>query len=187
MIYDQPNTHRDNKPLWIMQYNIAKRREVMDSILNDKETQEYSLLLLQEHCHAYKQKTPLFHQSWTAIESTLITEMPSRAAIYANNKKIPPAAFNQIPIPHRDVTAMAIAAHSPFLKPTLIINLYNSGSHALIEQLHTILLCDIKMEDYDVILLVGDFNLHHSLWNPVGYTNQSRTPGGNASGGHDGG
>jgi hypothetical protein len=78
----------------------------MDSVLNDKETQEYSLLLLQEHYHTYEQKIPLLHQLWTgsAIESTLITR-PSRATIYVNNKKIPPAAFEQIPIPHRDVTS----------------------------------------------------------------------------------
>jgi endonuclease/exonuclease/phosphatase (EEP) superfamily protein YafD len=166
------NAYHDSKPTRIMQYNVAKRREVMDSILNDKEIQEYSLLLLQEHCHTYKQKTPLLHQSWTAIEPTLITERPARAAIYVNNKKIPPAAFEQIPILHRDITAIAIAAHSPSLKPALIVNLYNSEDHTLIEQLRTTLLHDIKAEDYETILVAGDFNLHHSLWNPVGYFNQ---------------
>ena len=35
----------------------------MDSILNNNETQEYVLLLLQEHFHAHKQKTPILHQS----------------------------------------------------------------------------------------------------------------------------
>ena len=69
-------------------YNVAKMRDVMDSILNDKEMQEYSLLLLQENCHTYKQKTSLLHQSWTAIESTLITERPSRAAINPRDKSL---------------------------------------------------------------------------------------------------
>src|SRR5579859_4425373 len=81
MTHDQ-SAHHHSKLLRIMQYNVAKRREVMESILNDKGTQEYSLLLMQEHCHTYKQKTPLLHQSWTAIEPTLVTERPPRAAIY---------------------------------------------------------------------------------------------------------
>jgi ribonuclease HI len=155
-----------------MQYNVAKRREVMDSILNDKETQEYTLLLLQEPCRTYNQKTPLLHQSWTAIEPTHLTERPPRAAIYANNKKMAPAAFEQIPVPHSDIVAIAIAAHPPFHKPTLIVNLYNSDNHSLIEQLRTILLQHIKMANYEVVLVAGDFNLHHALWNPSGYTNQ---------------
>ena len=28
------------------------------------------------------------------------------------------------------------------------------------------------MQDYEVILVVGDFNLHHPLWNHTGYVNQ---------------
>jgi hypothetical protein len=54
----------------------------MQSILNDKTTKEYALLLLQEHCH-YKQNTttPLLHHSWTAIESSHTQEGPSRAII----------------------------------------------------------------------------------------------------------
>ena len=168
----EPTTDHNSKPLRIMQYNVAKRREVMDSILNDKDTQEYALLLLQEHCQTYKQKYPLLHQSWTAIDSTLITEHPSRTAIYVNNRKIPPAAFEQIAIPHRDVTAIAIAPQPPLLKPILIVNLYNSEDHSLIEQLRSILFDNIRMQDYEVILVAGDFNLHHPSWNPMGYVNQ---------------
>ena len=166
------NTNHDSKLLRIMQYNVAKRREVMDSILNDNETQDYSLLLLQEHCRAYKQKTPLLHQSWTAIEPTFTSGKPPRAAIYVNNKKLPPAMLEQIPISHGDITAIAIVAQPPSLKPTLVINLYNSEDHSLIEQLRKILLHNIIIEDYEVILVAGDFNLHHPLWNPVGYINQ---------------
>jgi hypothetical protein len=166
------NNIYDSKPLRIMQYNVAKRREVMDSILNDQETQEYTLLLLLEPCCTYNQKKPLLHQSWTAIEPTHLMERPPHAAIYANNKKMPPATFEQIHIPHSDIIAIAIAAHPPFHKPTLIVNLYNSDNHSLIEQLCTILLHHIKIVNYEVIPVAGDFNLHYALRNPAGYINQ---------------
>ena len=55
------NTHHQSRPLQIMQYNVAKKREIMDSILNDKQSQEYALLLLQELCRTYKQNIPLLH------------------------------------------------------------------------------------------------------------------------------
>ena len=28
----------------------------------------------------------------------------------------------------------------------------------------------IKIEDYNAIIIIGDFNLHHPLWNPQNYT-----------------
>src|SRR5579859_7415596 len=73
--------HHQSRSLQILQYNVAKKREIMDSILNDKQSQEDALLLLQEPCRTYKQNIPLLHQSWTAIEPTQLTDNP-RAAIY---------------------------------------------------------------------------------------------------------
>ena len=162
-----------NAPLQIMQYNVAKKREVMDSILNDKDTQKYSLFLLQEPCRTYKQKIPLLHQSWTAIEPTHLTETPPRVAIYFNNKKISPSSIEQIAIPHPDIIAVSLPPQLPFLKPTLIVNLYNdTHTYSAMEQLRHILFRHLKIEDYEVILVAGDFNLHHALWNRVGYTAQ---------------
>src|SRR5579859_2563441 len=73
--------HHQSRSLQILQYNLAKKREMRDSILNDKQSQEYTLLLLQEPCRIYKQNIPLLHQSWTAIEPMQLTNNP-RAAIY---------------------------------------------------------------------------------------------------------
>jgi hypothetical protein len=70
------DTHHESKPLRIMQYNVAKTREIMDSILNNEDTQEYALLLLQEPCRTYKQTIPLLHHAWTAIEPTHRTNNP---------------------------------------------------------------------------------------------------------------
>src|SRR5579859_3045551 len=58
MLNHNHSTQHHSNPIQIMQYNVAKQREVMDSILNDSETQKYSLLLLQEPCRTYNQKQP---------------------------------------------------------------------------------------------------------------------------------
>jgi hypothetical protein len=92
-----------------MQYNVAKTRETMDSILNHEDTQEYSLLLLQEHCRTYNQTIPLLHHAWTAIEPTHHTERLPRAAIYMNNEKISTDSIEQIlAIPHEDILAISL-------------------------------------------------------------------------------
>ena len=166
------NRHDEGNLLKILQYNKAKRREIMDSIFNDRETQDHAILLLQEPCRTYKQTMPLLHQSWMAFEPTHPAETQPRTTIYINNKKIPPATVEQIPIPHSDVTAIALPALPPLQKPTLIVNLYNSNSHTLIDLLPSILSQNIKIEKYDIILIAGDFNLHYALWNPMGYTDQ---------------
>jgi endonuclease/exonuclease/phosphatase family metal-dependent hydrolase len=167
------DTHHDSKPLRIMQCNIGKTREVMDSILNHEDTQDYAIFLLQEHCRTYKQNIPLLHHAWTALEPTHHTGKPPRAAIYTNNEKIDPHTIKQIPMPHEDILAISLPAEPPFCKPTLIVNLYNdSQTHSATEQLRNIFRHHLKIEDYDVVLVVGDFNLHHALWNPPGYTVQ---------------
>ena len=90
-----PQAHHCSEPLKIMQYNIAKKREVMDSLLNDKDTQQYTLLLIQELCRTHKNKIPLLHHSWTALEPTHHSETLPRAAIYVNNKRYPWPQLNK--------------------------------------------------------------------------------------------
>src|SRR5579859_3336869 len=109
--------------LRILQYNIAKSREITDSVLNDKSTSQYTVLLLQEQYWSSYQKSSLLHQSWTLIEPTTTGERPPRTAIYINNKALTSGAFHQLNIPNSDITAISI---TPNVKPTLLINLYNS-------------------------------------------------------------
>jgi Reverse transcriptase (RNA-dependent DNA polymerase)/Endonuclease-reverse transcriptase len=167
------NEQHDSKPLRIMQYNVGKIREIMDSILNHEDTENYSILMLQEHCRTYNQDMSLLHGAWTAYEPTHRTDKPPRAAIYVNNGKMDNDAIEQIPIPHEDILAISLPPELPFYKPTLIINLYNdSRTHSATEQLRNIFRRHVKIEDYDIVLVGGDFNLHHALWNPPGYMAQ---------------
>src|SRR5579859_1314144 len=123
--------------------------------------------MVQEHYH-YK-NNPLLHQSWTLIEPTTIRYAPPRTAIYTNNKKLPPASFEQVIIPNADITAISINPAAPFKKPTLVVNIYNPQQQPIVNELRQILLQEVRLQDYDVIIVAGVFNLHHPLWNPQGY------------------
>jgi len=156
-----------------MQYNVNKSKTITDSILNDKSTKEFTLILTQEPPQLQHNRSPPTHESWTLIEPTLKTDGPPRTAIYVNNRKLPPALFEHILILHRDITTIGIAPNPPQTKPMLIINLYNSHEQTLPGTLHTHLTRDICLQDYGAIIVAGDFNLHHPLWNPLGYYDQS--------------
>ena len=53
--------------------------------------------------------------------------------------------------------------------PMLIINIYNTKGTTLINDLARFLRTHLRIHRYDVITMVGDFNLHHPLWNPPDY------------------
>ena len=157
-----------SKHLRILQYNVSRSREIIDSILNDREVENYTILLLQEPYWSPHQSSSPLHQSWTLIEPP-ITDRTPRTAIYINNAALPSSTFKQLPIPHRDITAISIS-HTNTPKPTLLINIYNQQSESIIYPLRQYLQSCVKLEDYDAVIILGDFNLHHPLWNPCSYT-----------------
>src|SRR5579859_383311 len=158
--------------LRIMQYNVNKSKTITHSILNDDTTKDFTLILVQEPPRLRHNRLPPLHQSWTLIESTTRSNDPPRTAIYINNRKLPPASFEHIPISHGDITAISIAPNPPQIKPTLIINIYNSHEQTLPGTIHTHLTRDVHLPDYGATIIAGDFNLHHPLWNPPGYLDQ---------------
>src|SRR5205814_239025 len=109
------------------------------------------------------------HPAWTLIEPTVAAPLGPRVAIYVNNRRIPSSMFAPIHFPFRDVIAVAINMELSN-KPMLIINIYNPHDYNLINPLREYLQQHIRAEDYENIIMAGDFNLHHPLWNPQEYT-----------------
>src|SRR6266480_1124812 len=67
--------------LRILQNNLHKSRERTHGILNDPDTKQYTILLLQEqYWSAYTKSSPM-HHAWTLYEPTIHNEQP-RTAIY---------------------------------------------------------------------------------------------------------
>ena len=154
----------ERKHLRILQYNLGKSRTVTDSVLNDPTSQNTTILVLQEQYWSRHTKSSLIHHSWTLIEPSLKTGTWPRAAIYINKALLPPSAFAQVLLPFSDIVAVAITTTD---KPILIINLYNPQRNGqLITPLKRHLQQHLHMQEYSKVLILGDFNLHHPLWNP---------------------
>jgi len=152
----------------ILQCNLNKNRVTTDSILNDPSSMKFTALLLQEQYYSKYMKSSLTHPSWTLIEPTTITNNQPRTAIYINNRILITSAFEPVHLSFSDVTAVKIKTKEQ-AKPTLLINVYNPSNANLITPLRRSLLDNIQEDQYDAIIICGDFNLHHPLWNPTSY------------------
>ena len=127
----------------------------------------YAILLLQEQYWSVYTKSSPIHHSWTLFEPTTINNEHPRTAIYINNNLLIAAQVTPIKLPFSDVTAIQLNTTGE--KPMLIINVYNPSDKNIIPELHRHL-HRLDMRNYETIIVTGDFNSHHPLWNPMGYT-----------------
>jgi len=149
----------------ILQYNLHKNRSRNHSVLNDPSSLKYSMLIIQEqYWSEYTESAPT-HGSWTLIESGPYPNRNPRSAIYINNRILDTSSFYIITIPLPDVTAVAIKTTNNS-KPTLVVNIYNPSDANLITPIFEHLQANINPSQYHAIVIAGDFNLHHPLWNP---------------------
>jgi len=159
----------DTNTIAILQYNIRKNLERAHSILSDPSSSKFTMLMIQEqHWSKRTESAPLHTGSWTLIESKAYPNRNPRSAIYINNRKLHSSAFRIITFPFPDVTAVAINTTDND-KPSLFINVYNPSDENLITPLMEHLQQNIDPSQYHAIIMAGDFNLHHPLWNPPQY------------------
>jgi len=156
--------------LTILQCNMNKNRSITDSILNDKTSMKFTILALQEHYCTKDTKEPLHHPSWTSIQTSNPASERPRSVIYINNNRLSSSNFEPIHLPFSDVTAVKIKLGTD--KPTLLINVYNPCKQDLIHLLHLHLNANLDTNEYSSIIMLGDFNLHHGVWNPQTYVNE---------------
>jgi ribonuclease HI len=152
----------------LLQCNLHKSNATTLSILNSG-SENFTALLLQEQRWSEWLKSSLIHDtSWTLIESTTKERQPPRSAIYVNKRILGSSFYEQVHLPFSDVTAIAIRTTDP--KPTLVVNIYNPpGRDSIITPLRQYLSQNIKAYKYHAIVMAGDFNLHHPMWNPPNY------------------
>jgi len=91
-----------------------------------------------------------------------------RAAIYINNRIIPPNSYQTLQFPSRDVIMIErLNTDGNYLM--LLINIYNTKNTPLINNLSEFIQTNSQQRKYGKIARVGDFNLYYPLWNPAEY------------------
>ena len=90
---------------------------------------------------------------------------PPRAAIYLNKTILPAHSYEIIAMEISDTVAIAVRLNQE-QHPTLILNIYNTKTSTQLRDLRTHLRRHLRNNAYNGIIIAGDFNLHHPLWNP---------------------
>ena len=159
-----------HKEVRLLQVNLCKNKERTHGILNDPITKNVTILLLQEqYWSPYDRESPN-HNAWLKYEPMAKEDQP-RATTYINKARISAAQIVQLELPFKDVVALRvkIATGQPQL---FVINVYNPcGQENIVENLRKAIQ-SLKIKKPDVVIMAGDFNCHHPMWNTPAYHKQ---------------
>ena len=159
---------RPTQTIAILQYNLNKNQSTTHSVLNDSTSSKYAILMLQEQYFSTYTNSSLTHHSWTLVKSKRTENNSPRVAIYVNKTILSAHSYELIAIEISDIVAMAIRTDQK-QHSTLIINIYNTKKSMHLANLRTYLRKHLRNNVYNAIIVAGDFNLHHPLWNPCDY------------------
>ncbi|XP_024085694.1 uncharacterized protein LOC106673621 [Cimex lectularius] len=158
--------------LRLLQLNIWKSRPGMEALINDPQTQNLDMLLIQEPpLTAYN--THVNHSAWHLYQSTCQEDTPKKRSLLYVSRRISTASHRQIKCNHPDVTAVKLWTTE---QQTLIFSVYvptTNHSQTLEEISIQPMLGEIEAciqqatETTDkptTIIMAGDFNRHHPMW-----------------------
>ena len=153
----------------ILQNNLHKCKERTHAILNDPDMKDFIMLMIQEQYWSDYTKSSPTHHAWTLYEPT--SKRPDkqpRSAIYVNTKCFSAAQITQLAVPSTDITAIQVKLQGT-TKPSLFINVYNPCDDSALPALQQYFQRSTPNR-YELIIMAGDFNSHHPMWNPPRYT-----------------
>ncbi|CDO73955.1 hypothetical protein BN946_scf185043.g2 [Trametes cinnabarina] len=149
----------------IWQQNLNKSSRAQLDVLNDTSLADFDILALQEPYLSFlglSMATP----NWRVVYPTPHgTHSVSRSrSLILVNKRLSTNAWNPIPLPHPDVTAVTIRTGNTAVH---LFNLYIDGDHdmairAVSRAAQCLVLSEAGEAHHHVWL--GDFNRHHPAW-----------------------
>jgi ribonuclease HI len=154
--------------LRIYQYNTHRSHSVHHSLLNDSIMENFHLLMIQEPYTYFQHgsQTTLSHHQWRLIlPGPLLSDIiRPRVAIYISTR-ISSNSYRIIPFPSRDISAISFTLpNSP--RPLTLVNVYNPPTvFTTLTTLNRFITSHAPLFSPNTpFSIMGDFNLHHSLW-----------------------
>ena len=145
-----------HQELRILQYNVQKSRDVvLASLFWDPKILKYDVLAIQEPW-----RNPFIATSYHPLKAhfqlTHLDDATTRVCFYIN-KRIDPSTWN-ISYITKDIIALEVT--NPLYNKLYIINVYNK---VVTNTLHDLGEAISKLDSYNKLLMLGDFNLHYLL------------------------
>lgn len=153
----------------LIQLNVRKQDVVLDSLMNDEQIQDATVLAIQEPW-ARRTKdllltTPMYHHKWTKIVPSIWREgrWPIRSILWIAKD----VEAEQVAIPSPDITAAIIRLPE---RSILVASVYVPGidAQALQDTCNSLrkTIQEVRRKANTVVelVIVGDFNRHDQLW-----------------------
>jgi hypothetical protein len=163
------NEHINCSTLKIYQCNGHHDHVVHHSLLNSPEMEQYDALMIQEPYSIFINNSHYISttQQWRLITPSMpLTNAarPPRSVIFIN-KQLPSSLYSIIPTNSLDITAISFSLPT-LANPFTFINVYNPPPlFTSIAPLQTLLATCPELTPDATFTILGDFNLHHPLWN----------------------
>lgn len=156
--------------LRILQLNMMKNGPRMEALINDPQSQDLDVLLIQEPSIT-TYRTHVNHSAWRLYRPTTQLDVARYRSLIYVNRRVSTSSHRQIPCDHPDVAAIKIwTANSQML----IFSIYIppvplfTGNDASALPAFTAIQSSIAATTQDeprstAIVVSGDFNRHHPM------------------------
>ena len=157
--------------LRVLQLNMMKSAPRMEALINDHQSQDLDVLLIQEPSIT-TYRTHVNHSAWRLYRPTTQTDADrSRSLIYVN-RRISTSSHRQIPCDHPDVTAIKIWTadsqtlfFSVYIPPVPLFTADDASAVPTLTAIENTITTALQNEQRTTsIILSGDLNRHHPLW-----------------------
>ncbi|KAJ5138858.1 uncharacterized protein N7515_003706 [Penicillium bovifimosum] len=159
------------KNLRILQLNMMKSGPRMEALINDPQSLELDVLLIQEPSIT-TYRTHISHSAWRLYRPTTQTDAVRFRSLLYVNRRISTSSHCQLPCDHPDVAAIKIWTAD---SQTLVFSVYippvplftgddSSALPALTAIQNSITTATQHEQRATSIIVSGDFNRHHPMW-----------------------
>lgn len=157
--------------LRVLQLNIMKSRPRMEALINDHQSQNLDVLLIQEPSITVY-RTHVNHSAWRLYRPTAETDTERFRSLIYVNRRLSTSSHRQIPCDHPDISPIKIWTVD---SQTLLFSVYippvplhtpneTSADAALAAIQDTIATARQNDRRTTSVILSGDFNRHHPTW-----------------------
>ncbi|KAJ5135375.1 uncharacterized protein N7515_004653 [Penicillium bovifimosum] len=157
--------------LRILQLNMMKSGPRMEALINDPQSQDLDVLLIQEPSIT-TYRTHVNHSAWRLYRPTAQLDAGRFRSLIYVNRRISTSSHRQIPCDHPDIAAIKIwtansqtLLFSIYIPPVPLFTGDDASALPALTAIQSSIAATTQNEQRSTSIIVsGDFNRHHPMW-----------------------